>query len=175
MTKSWFDRRNQKIFRRHYSRKRRLTQRFDFLNIGLALIIIFSVLLAWGESYDLSQANSSGFVLWFLMFLAYLPLELLCLIDWCTAGDFSWLTDFLFARNPAMGLGIVNLLLLLIFWGGIRVLAARKFGENLLRITGHVVLIFLIWGCFQLGCSLVMRMWEQGGISAYHTHLQIKK
>ena len=175
MKKSWFYRRNQKIFPGHYTRQKRSVLKFDLLTAGLAVIIALCALAAWGRPHEIAQADATGFVLWFLMFLAYLPLELLHLLDWCTGGALDGVLNFLFAEDKAWGLGIFNLIILFILWGFVRVLTFRKYDERLLRICGHLILIFFVWGCFQFGCMLAMKMWEQDRISACHTCLKEKK
>jgi hypothetical protein len=175
MTSSWFASRNQRLFRRHYSRKRRLTRRFDLLTIALALVIVASIFAARGGSCGVSGPSAEGFALWFLLFLSYVPLAFISFLDWCISGDLFQLTSSFFGQDQAVLLGAFNLASLFIVWLAVRVLPARKYGENLLRITGHFILIFLIWGFFHLCCSMSMRMWQSGGISSFHKGLKGKK
>ncbi|MBO5307768.1 MAG: hypothetical protein J6C40_07170 [Lentisphaeria bacterium] len=175
MTSSWFDNRTQRLFRRYYSKKRRLTRRFDLLTLALALVIVLAVWAARGGDCGISSASPGGFALWFLLFLSYIPLALLSFLDWCVSGDLFQTVSSLLGRDQAVLLGVFNMLSLLLVWGSVRILAARKYGEHLLRTTGHFILIFLIWGCFQLCCSLSVRMWQSGGISGFHSGLKVKK
>ena len=175
MAKTWFDRRNQKLFRRHYSIRRRLTIRFDLFSLGLGAVILIAMLIARTCSCGLNAAGAGGFALWFLLFLSYIPLTLLSFLDWWISGDLFQLISEWLHGDKVLLLGIFNLLTLFSVWLCVRILAAKKYGENLLRIAGHFILIFFVWGCFQLSCSLAVKVCQNGGFSGFHSGLKEKK
>ena len=175
MTSSWFDSRRQKLFRRHYSRRRRLTRRFDLLSLGMAAVILVAVLVAKECECGLGSAGAGGFALWFLLFLSYIPLSLLSFLDWCTAGDMFQIVSGWLNGDRALLLGSFNFITLFSVWLCVRILAAKKFGENLLRVSSHFMLIFMIWGCFQLFCVWATGMAQNGGFSGFHNSLKEKK
>ena len=70
-----------------------------------------------------------------------------------------------------VGLGLCDLVLLLLVWLWARFWGARRFGAAFLNVTGQFVAIFVVWGCFQLLCMAAVIIWNNGGFRALHHHL----
>ena len=116
MANTWFDRRSQKLFRRHYSVRRRLTRRFDLLSLGLCAVILIAIGVARACSCGLNTAGAGGFALWFLLFLSYIPLTLLSFLDWWISGDLFQMVSEWLNGDKVLLLGIFNLLTLFSLW-----------------------------------------------------------
>lgn len=157
--------------RRSRERLANARKRFDFLCGLLALTIVVATLCCMGRDYELGAPYPPGFALWFLLILAYVPLEIVGLVNWFLGmSESSWMT-FLTVEHQALGMGIFNLALLAVIWGGIRFWLSRRYGINLLRTAGTFVTIFLVWGLFQLLCLAGVTIWDRGGFTPLHRHL----
>ncbi len=164
--------RYRNLTRRGEQRLMKTNLYFDLTVGGLALVIILCMIVCHGQPYELGEKNSAGFPLWFLLSLAYLPLEAMGIVNWCIGAQDSALMRFL-VEDPhqALGLGIFNLSLLLLVWGAIRFYFGRRYGSPFLKTSGNFVLVFFVWGVFQLGCMAAVEIWDHGGFSPLHRHL----
>ena len=66
----------ESVSRRGRERLRKANRRFDLCAAALALLILIAMAICFRQEYELGSNQPSGFAMWFLLFLAYLPLEL---------------------------------------------------------------------------------------------------
>lgn len=159
------------LSRRGKERFRRSLRTFDLLCALLAVVIVVASISCYGKPYELGSAEPAGFSYWFLLFPAYLPLELLGMVNWLFGMQGNGLVQLLIEKQPAIGLGLCDLVLLLLVWLWARFWGARRFGAAFLNVTGQFVAIFVVWGCFQLLCMAAVIIWNNGGFRALHHHL----
>ena len=72
----------QVISSRGRERLRRTLRRFDVFAGLLALLLVVAMIVSNPHSYELGANRPEGFATWFLLFLAYLPLEIVGLLTW---------------------------------------------------------------------------------------------
>lgn len=163
--------RGEQLSRRGRERLQKLGLRFDLLAAALAVVIVVATAICMGEPYELGKPEPHGFALWFLLFLGYLPMELLSLFNWCFGLQETRLMHFLVVEQPAVMLGACNLATLAVLWVVFRFWAARRYGANFLQTTVHFLEILLVWGLFQIGCLVGLEVWDRGGFTPMHRHL----
>ena len=139
-------------------------RKFDLVMIAYMVTIIAAVLVGRCGDYDLGRANLNGFALCFLLIPAYLILELLSLINYI--GGFNWSC----AGWEAELLGICDLLLGVAVWIFVRI-SGKNRGISFIRAAKMFVLIVVLWGVFQLGCTAALWLWQNGGFSSFNRHL----
>lgn len=162
----------ESVSRRGRERLRKANRRFDLCAAALALLILIAMAICFRQEYELGSNQPSGFAMWFLLFLAYLPLELVGLVSWLFHAQDSSLMQFLVYHNPPLGLGIFDLGLLAVVWAVIRFYCSRRYGANWMRTAATFLTILVAWGAFQLGCVAAVLIWRGGGFSPLHRHLQ---
>ncbi|MBS1372363.1 MAG: hypothetical protein HPZ91_20665 [Lentisphaeria bacterium] len=160
------------VSRRGRERLQKANRRFDICAGALALLIVIAMLICFRQEYELGSNQPSGFAMWFLLFLAYLPLELAGLVSWLFQAQDSSLMQFLVHRNPPLGLGLFDLGMLAVIWAVIRFYCSRRYGVNWVRTASTFLTILAAWGTFQLGCVAAVLIWRGGGFSPLHRHLQ---
>ena len=139
-------------------------RKFDLVMIAYMVVVIVAVLVGRSGDYDLGRANLNGFALCFLLIPAYLILELLSLINYF--GGFNWSC----AGWEAELLGICDLLLGIVVWTYVRI-SGKIRGISFIRSAKMFVLIVVLWGVFQLGCTAALWLWQNGGFSSFNRHL----
>lgn len=139
-------------------------RKFDYVMIAYMVTVIVAVLVGRSGDYDLGSANLHGFALCFLLIPAYLILELLSLINYF--GEFNWSC----AGWEAELLGVCDLLLGIAVWTFVRISGKTK-GISFIRAAKMFVLIVVLWGVFQLGCTAALWLWQNGGFSSFNRHL----
>lgn len=160
----------EQLPRRHRERWEKLNFHFDLLTAALAIVIIIASLMCLNHPYELGKPDPYGFAFWFLLFLGYLPMEIISLVNCCLGWQDTQLMHYLTIEQPAIMLGSCNLATLAIFWAISRFWAARRFGVNFLQTMIHFWEIFLVWGLFQLSCLIGLVIWDNGGFTSMHRH-----
>ncbi|MDR0933096.1 MAG: hypothetical protein LBM70_08790 [Victivallales bacterium] len=160
------------VSRRGRERLQRAKRRFDICSGSLAILFIIAMMLCFYQKCELGSNQPTGFAMWFLLFFAYLPLELLGLLNWIFQAHNSTLTQFIVEQNPALGLGLLDLGMLAIIWVVIRFHCSRRYGVNWMRSASTFMTILALWGVFQLGCVALVLLWRGGGFSTLHRYLQ---
>lgn len=150
--------------RRIKEKNRIALRKFDLMMFFYVLTVVAAVLVGRSGEYDLRSANLHGFALTYLLVPAYLILELLSIVN--CIGNFNWN----FAGVEAELLGICDLLLGLTVWLWIRICGNSK-GTAFINAAKTFVLIFVLWGSFQLGCCGALWLWKHGGFSSFNRHL----
>lgn len=154
-----------------FSEKQRFyIRRFDLATVLLVALIVLSAAVTWGCKYELGKPDPAGFIIWFLLFLAYLPLEIFGFVSWMTGFSQAGVDAFL-SGNEALVLGACDLVVAIAFWAVVRFGLLRRYGLGALRICTIFVLIVAFWGVFQLGCSGAVIIWNRGGLAPLHQHL----
>lgn len=162
----------QAISNRGRERLRRTLRRFDVLAGVLALLVILAMIVSSPHAYELGANRPEGFATWFLLFLAYLPLEIVGLLTWLFGMQDSTVVHFLVEDRQTLALGFFNLAMLLAFWLLVRFYCSRRYGINFVRTASAFLTILAAWGAFQLGCMAAVVIWERGGFSPLHRHLR---
>ena len=139
-------------------------RKFDFVMLAYMVTVVISVLVGRCGDYDLGSANLHGFALCFLLIPAYLILELLSLINYF--GGFNWSC----AGWEAELLGVCDILLGIAVWIYVRT-SGKKRELSFVRAAKMFVLIVVLWGVFQLGCTAALWLWQNGGFSSFNRHL----
>ncbi len=159
------------LSRRGRERFRQSLRSFDRLCGALALVIVVATISCYGRPYELGASHPAGFAYWFLLFLAYLPLELLGMFNWLFGMQESGIVQLLVEKHQALGMGVCDLVLLLAVWIAARFWGANRFGVNFLDAVGRFVAVFMVWGVFQLLCMAAVVVWSNGGFRPLHRHL----
>lgn len=145
------------------SRERKQKQycrKLDIATLLLGAIIIFTAMATVNADYDLSKANSQGFVMWFLLLMGWIPLEIFGLIRWI----FGLHQDFTFAGEGPT-LAVCALTTLAAAWAIMRFYIARVCRLEVLKVAFHFILIIACWGVFQLFCYLVALGCERSDVA----------
>lgn len=155
----------------HREKHKRLLHAFSISCLVLIGLFVAATLICFRHNHELGENNPYGFALWFLLFCAYLPLEIIGAIAWLTGSADSALINFMASRYQAISLGTINIIATLLLWATIRFWGARKFNFILLEAIYHIILILCGWGCFQLLCLGLNLAWHKGGFSPLYQHL----
>ena len=161
----------QPLSRRGRERLRKAVFKFDLVSGLLLVVIVIAMFCSCGEAYELGRAHAPGFAIWFLLFIAYVPLALVGGINWMFGIQDNFMMRFLL-ENQALGMGIFDLVLVIVVWAVIRFWLGRRYGANFIAAAGNFLLMLLVWGVFQLLCLGVVTIWERGGFSPLHRHLE---
>ncbi len=154
-----------------FSEKQRFyIRKFDLAVMLLAGLIVLSAAVTWGCKYELGKPDPAGFVVWFLLLLAYLPLEFFGFISWMAGFSPAGIDAFL-RGNEALVLGLCDLATVAVFWTVTRFILLRRYGIGALRVCTVFALILALWGVFQLGCAGAVIVWNRGGLAPLHQHL----
>lgn len=153
-------------------RIRKACLRFDILSGILALLFVGAVIAAEPHAYELGANRPEGFATWFLLFLAYLPLEIVGLVTWLFGIQDSTVVHFLVEQRQTLALGLFDLAMLVTVWAAVRFYCSRRYGVNFVRTANAFMTILVAWGVFQLGCMAAVVIWERGGFSPLHRHLR---
>lgn len=81
-----------------------MNRRFDLCAGILALLIVIAMIASFRQTYELGANRPEGFATWFLLFLAYLPLEIVGLVSWLFGLQDSALVHMLVERHQALAL-----------------------------------------------------------------------
>ena len=127
----------------------------------IVLVIVSAGLGSLGK-YDLSKESVHGFVLWFLLLPAYLPLWLAGGVAWCMGTKIS------FVGHEAFMLGIFDIAQALVVWLLVTVFTFKLRRPSIPRNARCFVRIVIFWGLFQLVCCAAFGLWEHGGLAALH-------
>ncbi len=153
------------------SSRKKSRHSWDIICALTGLIIICSVLVCFRETYEIGEPAMHGFPLWFLLFLAYPVLFLLSIVNIIFGGSGSTVVTYVAHGNPAIGLGIVDFLALVIIWAVIRFLILRFFGSRGVQVCCNFMLMIAGWGIIQLFYFLMVFLWHSGGFEPLHHHL----
>lgn len=162
----------QVISSRGRERLRRALRRFDVFAGLLALLLVVAMIVSNPHTYELGANRPEGFATWFLLFLAYLPLEIVGLLTWLFGMQDSTVVHFLVEEHQTLALGVFDMVMLLTLWAVVRFYCSRRYGINFVRTAGAFLTILVAWGAFQLGCMAAVVIWERGGFSPLHRHLR---
>ena len=153
-------------------RLQRVNRRFDLCAGILALLIVIAMIASFRQTYELGANRPEGFATWFLLFLAYLRLEIVGLVSWLFGLQDSALVHMLVERHQALALGVFDLAMLAAVWSAIRFYFGRRYGVNWVRTATTFLTILAVWGGFQLCCMAAVVIWSKGGFSPLHRHLR---
>ncbi len=150
------------------SKKLRAIEFFNRCTLLLLLVIIVSFAVCFEKPYELEQASIHGPALWFLHLTAWPLLFLPGVIN-----TFSWahnnaVMKYLIDGNPALILALLAMLLLGIIWLIIRKYGLNWFGISGMRSAGHFMLIFALWGVFQLLICAVIVLQDTNTLTPFH-------
>lgn len=162
----------QVISSRGRERLRRTLRRFDVFAGLLALLLVIAMIVSNSHAYELGTNRPEGFATWFLLFLAYVPLEIVGLLTWLLGMQDSTIVHFLVEGHQTLALGVFDLVMLLTLWAVVRFYCSRRYGINFVRTASAFLTILVAWGAFQLGCMAAVTIWERGGFSPLHRHLR---
>ncbi|MDD3886571.1 MAG: hypothetical protein PHI35_06850 [Victivallaceae bacterium] len=163
MGSSWKVRRVRELTQRGRDKRRRLRRRFDLIVLALGGLVAVAAFFCKGNPVDLTGAGAYGFAHWFLLFPAYLPLEVIEFFNWCFKLDHTAVMRFIFAGDQGLALGAIDLAMLAVVWAAIRFAGVRRFGERILEPSFNFVLIVFLWGCFQMACVWWVTVWPHDG------------
>jgi hypothetical protein len=149
---------------------RRAGKLFDRAVIFYMVLVVAAVLVGMRGEYDLSSPGNSGFAVNFLMLPAYLPLLLIDGIACCFGHSILPKVG-----QEVFAFGVCDILLALCSWGGVRLAAARNQRVSILRTGRIFVLIMVVWGVFQLGCSVVRFACSKSSLSVKSSLIQDHK
>ena len=149
--------------RRNSEKFRRAGRLFDRAIIAYVLLVILSAIAGSHGHYELQHAADNGFAVCFLLLPAILPLML--------AGGIGALFGYPGHIVPGQEiwlLGICDLILAVNVWWIIRLISWHKQSTSMLRTAKNFTLIIVVWGAFQLGCTVMHMAWEHCGFSALY-------
>jgi len=145
-------------------------RRIDWSFLLLELVIIAAAVISSGEPYELNKADSTGFLVWFLLFIGYLPLELFGIFACCFGVDPETVAGMLHGRE-ILALGFCDAGVIAVVWAVMKFWMRPKFGQEYFRNTMIFLRILLFWGLFQFFCYGAVRIWEAGRLNPLHQHL----
>lgn len=153
----------KRLSRRAQERLKRQLRAFDLTLLGLGIATIAAGAICAAGSPALDRSGASGFAFWYLVVQSYLPMSVFGSVA-AVAG----------VTLPAAGAAGAKFLVALdlgcyfVLWLVLRVLGKRNNKSPLLHVSTRIALIVLCWGCFQLGCAVVVAGWKGGGFASYH-------
>ena len=150
------------VVRSERKRLRWASKRFTVAMIAYLMLVLLSAVIGSIGEYNLSGRSINGFALWFLLFPAYLPLELLGGICWFLEKKLD------FAGHEAVLLCVCDIFLAVAVWLTVKIIASVKKSVALLNNARFFVLIFVFWGVFQLLCCAVTALWQYGNFTSLH-------
>ncbi len=136
------------------------------------VIAIASIVSLRAPQLELGSPLPEGFVLWFMLCMAYPVLGLLGLINMLFGTQDSTIMRFFTHDHQILTLVVIDLLTTLVIWALGRYWALRKLGAVKLRIGGNFLLILGGWGIFQLLLFGISSVWQGGGFQPLHGHLK---
>ena len=148
------NKKNRQESRRRYSEKKhRYCRLFDLTSVGIALLIIISMVISECGQSSLSEDSCAGFVKWFLVVVGYLPIAVYsvgCYLCGVAANGAIW--------ENARILGALDIAFLVV-WGSVRFIG-RNYSPDFTRRAWHLLLIVFYWGIFQLFCFATALLWS---------------
>lgn len=152
--------------------RRKARKIWDVICLLMGFVIICSVLVCLREEYEIGEPAMHGFPLFFLVFLGYPFLELISIFNVIWGQEGSALVQFVIYDHQALGLGIINFASLIVCWALVRFLGLKIFGSHWVNVCSNFMMIFVGWGILQLLFYLMVFLWDSGGFSQLHTHLE---
>ncbi len=143
-------------------RLRWASKRFTVAMLAYLMLVLLSAVIGSIGEYNLSGRSIHGFALWFLLFPAYLPLEILGGICWFFEKKLN------FAGHEALLLCVCDVVLAIAIWLTVKIAASVRKSVALLNNARFFVLIFVFWGVFQLLCCAATALWQYGGFTTLH-------
>ena len=159
------------LSRRGRERLQQAVRRFDIFTTIMAFLLILAMIVCNSHPYELGANRPDGFAAWLLLFLAYIPLEIVGLATWLLGLQNSALVHMLVEQHQTLALGIFDLAMLLAVWLVVHFYCSRRFGANFIRTATMIMTILVAWGTFQLGCMGAVVVWNRGGFAPLHRHL----
>lgn len=145
---------------------RRAVSAFNRAVIAYLVMVVCAVFFGKLGEYNLGDPTVNGFPLCFLLLPAYLPLMV---IGW--GGLLIGAPVAVIPGEEAVLLGLCDIFLAFNVWWIVRLVAARRQSIVMLRTARVFVMIMVIWGIFQIGCSATLLLWRHSGFTMLHTHL----
>ena len=108
-------------------RQQRLFRQLDLTCAALGISIVLEVICTMGQPYELGQSASTGPALWFLLILAYVPLELIGLLNWCFGWQNTALMHYLVNEHQTLDMGGFDLAMTAAVWALIRFWSGRRY------------------------------------------------
>lgn len=153
--------------RRGMEKMQRAGKLFSRAVLMYIFLVACAVFLGSLGEYDLGGPSINGFPLCFLLLPAYLPL---LVVGWL--GLLFGVPVTVHPGQEAVWLGVCDILLVTNVWWIIKLIASRRQSPSILRTARVFVLIVVVWGIFQIGCSAVLVLWRKSGFTVLHSHLE---
>lgn len=150
------------------TKKQRAIQFFNRCTFFLLLVVVASLALCFEKPYELAHSSVHGPALWFLHLAAWPLLFLPGVINNFSFAHNTRIMRYLINDNPALILALLAGLLIFIVWLIIRRYGLNWFGTGGMRSAGHFMLIFALWGVFQLGMAAVIVLQDTNSLIPFH-------
>ena len=150
------------------SKKQRAVRFLDRCALLLLAVIIVSLAVCFGKDYELSCPSEHGPALWFLHLAAWPLLFLPGVVTSLTGSGDTEIMKYLIDDNPALILTMLALLLLGIIYLIFRRYGVIWFGSGGLKAAGNFMLIFAVWGVFQLLICAVIVLQDTNTLIPFH-------
>ena len=149
-------------------RKQKAVVFFNRCTLLLLLVIVASLAICFEKPYELERASIHGPALWFLHLAAWPLLFLPGVVTSLTGSSDTEVMKYLIDDNPALILTMLALLLLGIIYLVFRRYGVSWFGSGGLKAAGNFMLIFAVWGVFQLLICAVIVLQDTNTLIPFH-------
>ncbi len=154
------------------STRHKARRTWDVICLMMGVVIICSVLVCFREEYEIGEPTMHGFPLFFLVFIGYPFLELISIFNIIFGLEGSPMVQFVIHDHQVLGLGMINLTGLAVFWAVVRFVCLKMFGSIWVTVCSNFMMIFTGWGILQLLFYLMVFLWGHGGFAPLHNHLE---
>lgn len=141
---------------------------FNRCTLLLLLVIVASLAICFEKPYELERPSIHGPALWFLHLAAWPLLFLPGVVTSLTGSGDTEIMKYLIDDNPALILTMLALLLLGIIYLIFRRYGVIWFGSGGLKAAGNFMLIFAVWGVFQLLICAVIVLQDTNTLIPFH-------
>lgn len=141
---------------------------FNRCTLFLLLVIIASLAICFEQPYELERPSVHGPALWFLHLAAWPLLFLPGVVTSLTGSGNTEFMKYLIDDNPALILTMLALLLLCIIYLVFRRYGVSWFGIGGLKAAGNFMLIFAVWGVFQLLICGIIVLQDTNTLIPFH-------
>lgn len=146
--------------RRNSEKFRRAGRLFDRTMIAYIVLVIIAMAVGGCGEYELQSVSDNGFAVCFLFLPAILPLAIIGGI-----GSLFGCPGQIVPGQEVFLLGICDLILAVTVWLVIRGISWKKQSTSMLRTAKIFTLIMVVWGAFQIGCSMMHFVWDRSGFT----------
>ena len=141
---------------------------FNRCTLFLLLVIIASLAICFEQPYELERPSVHGPALGFLHLAAWPLLFLPGVVTSLTGSGNPEFMKYLIDDNPALILTMLALLLLCIIYLVFRRYGVSWFGIGGLKAAGNFMLIFAVWGVFQLLICGIIVLQDTNTLIPFH-------